>query len=126
MIRFFEKEDKAEIMKLAADFRGDRFDAEYFNDRFDDIINGSPYECGIAVLHAGEYLGYCMAHIHDDKFMINELYIKPAFQKLKVAPQVFDFIDQHYPDHRHQAFVPKSNEIALGVFSKRGYDIIIL
>lgn len=126
MIRFFEAEDKNEIGKLAADFMGEEFDSEEFGLLFDEIVDGSQDECGIAVLHAGEYLGYCLAHITEEEFIIHQLYIKPQFQKLKVAPQVFDFIDEHYPEHRHQALVPRKNEIALGVFSKRGYDIIIL
>ena len=126
MIRFFEAEDKNEITKLAGDFTGADFDAEEFGLLFDEIIDGSQDECGIAVLHAGEYLGYCLAHLYEDEFVIHQLYIKPAFQKLKVAPQVFDFIEEQFPDHKRQALVPKRNEIALGVFSKRGYDIIIL
>ena len=126
MIRFFEAEDKIEIGKLAADFAGEGFDNEEFELLFDEIVDGSQDECGIAVLHAGEYLGYCLAHICDDEFIIHQLYIKPAFQKLKVAPQVFDFIEEQFPDYKRQALVPKRNEIALGVFSKRGYDIIIL
>ena len=126
MIRFFEAEDKIEITKLAADFTGEGFDGEEFGLLFDEIIDGSPDECGIAVLHAGEYLGYCLAHVTGEEFIIHQLYIKPAFQKLKVAPQVFDFIEEHFPELKRQALVPKRNEIALGVFSKRGYDIIIL
>lgn len=126
MIRFFEKQDKEEIMKLAAEFKGEDFDSEEFGILFDEITDGSQDECGIAVLHAGEYLGYCMAHLYENEFVMDQLYIKPAFQKLKVAPQVFDFIEENYPDYKYQALVPKKNEIALGVFSKRGYDIIIL
>ena len=126
MIRFFEKQDKEEILKLAARFNGDEFDSEEFGIRFDEITDGSQDECGIAVLHAGEYLGYCTAHLCKKDFIMDQLYIKPAFQKLKVAPQVFDFIEENYPDWRYQALVPRKNEIALGVFSKRGYDIIIL
>ena len=126
MIRFFEAEDKKEISLLAADFLGEDFNKEDFGVLFDEIVDGSQDECGIAVLHAGEYLGYCLAHITEEEFIIHQLYIKPRFQKMKVAPQVFDFIDEHFPEHRRQAFVPKKNEIALGVFSKRGYDIIIM
>ena len=126
MIRFFEAEDKVEIAKLAAYFVGKDFDSEEFGLLFDEIIDGSPDECGIAVLHAGEYLGYCLAHTTEDEFIIHQLYIKPAFQKLKVAPQVFDFIEEQFPELKRQALVPRRNEIALGVFSKRGYDIIIL
>ena len=61
-----------------------------------------------------------------DSCELKRLYIKPAFQKLKVAPQVFDFIEENFPDYNYQALVPKKNEIALGVFTKRGYDITIL
>lgn len=126
MIRFFEKQDKEEILKLASDFNGESFDSEEFGLRFDEIIDGSEDECGIAVLHAGEYLGYCTAHLYEKEFIMDQLYIKPSFQKLKVAPQVFDFIEENFPDWKYQALVPRRNEIALGVFSKRGYDIIIL
>lgn len=126
MIRFFEKQDKEEILKLAAEFNGEGFDREEFSLRFDEITDGSEDECGIAVLHAGEYLGYCTAHLCENEFIMDQLYIKPAFQKLKVAPQVFDFIEENFPDWHYQALVPRKNEIALGVFSRRGYDIIIL
>lgn len=126
MIRFFEKEDKAEIMALAADFLGESYDSEEFGIMFDEIVDGCVDECGIAVLHAGEYLGYCTAHIYEKDFIIHQLYIKPQFQKLKVAPQVFDFIEENYPGYRYQAFVPRKNEIAYKVFFKRGYDIIIM
>ena len=126
MIRFFESQDKAEIAKLAADFLGDKFDSEDFSVMFDEIVDGSEDVCGIAVLHAGEYLGYCVAQLDENNFIISELYIKPAFQKLKVAPQVFDFIEAEFPDYRYQAFVPRDNEIANKVFSRRGYDIFVM
>ena len=126
MIRFFEPQDKEEIFRLSSEFRNGKVDEEYFNNRFEDIISGSQYECGIAILHAGEYLGYCMAHTDEKSVMIDELYVKSAFQKLKVAPQVFDFIEENFPNHRYQAFVSRNNEIANKVFKKRGYDIIVL
>ena len=126
MIRFFEAEDKIEITKLAADFVGEGFDSEDFGLMFDEIIDGSEDVCGIAVLHAGEYLGYCVADVYDDDFVINQLYIKPQFQKLKVAPQVFDFIEAEYPDYNYKAVVPEDNEVANKVFARRGYEIIPL
>ena len=124
MIRFFEAEDKIEITKLAGDFTGEGFDSEEFGLMFDEIVDGSEDVCGIAVLHAGEYLGYCVANICEDEFIVNQLYIKPQFQKLKVAPQVFDFIEAEYPDCRYAAIVPQENEVAVKVFSRRGYEII--
>ena len=124
MIRFFESEDKVEITKLAADFLVEKFDSEGFGVMFDEIVDGSEDVCGIAVLHAGEYLGYCVADIYETDFIINQLYIKPQFQKLKVAPQVFDFIEAEYPDCRYAAIVPQENEVAVKVFSRRGYEII--
>ena len=126
MIRFFEIEDKAEITKLAADFVGEGFDSEDFGLMFDEIIDGSEDVCGIAVLHAGEYLGYCVADVYDNDFVVNQLYIKPQFQKLKVAPQVFDFIEAEYPEYSYKAVVPEDNEIANKVFARRGYEIIPL
>lgn len=126
MIRFFEKEDKTEIMKLAADFLGEKYDSEEFGIMFDEIVDGSPDERGISVLHAGEFLGYCCAHIQDEEVIVHQLYIKPQFQKLKVAPQVFDFIEAEFPDKKYRAIVPQDNEVANKVFAKRGYEIIAL
>lgn len=126
MIRFFETEDKAEITKLAADFNGENFDSEEFGLMFDEITDGSEDVCGIAVLHAGEYLGYCVANVYDEDFVISQLYIKPAFQKLKVAPQVFDFIETEFPQHKYIALVPQNNEVAMKVFTRRGYEITVL
>ena len=126
MIRFFEGEDKVEIAKLAADFLGEEFDSEGFGVMFDEIVDGSEDVCGIAVLHAGEYLGYCVADIYEKDFIINQLYIKPQFQKLKVAPQVFDFIEAEYPEYNYQAEVPQDNEVANKVFARRGYEILPL
>lgn len=125
MIRFFENQDKYDILMLAAEYNGDSFDLGTFAGKFDDIVNKTVSDIGIAVLHAGEYLGYCTAYIHEKELIVNELYIKPEYQKKKVASQVFDFIEENYPGYRYQALVPRKNEIALGVFSKRGYDIII-
>ena len=126
MIRFFESEDKVEIAKLAQDFLGEEFDGEGFAVMFDEITDGSEDVCGIAVLHAGEYLGYCVADVDENDFIINQLYIKPQFQKLKVAPQVFDFIEAECPDYSYKAVVPQENEVANKVFAKRGYEIIPL
>lgn len=126
MIRFFENEDKVEIAKLAQDFLGEEYDSEGFAVMFDEIVDGSEDVCGIAVLHAGEYLGYCVADVYENDFIINQLYIKPLFQKLKVAPQVFDFIEAEFPDYSYKAVVPQENEVANKVFAKRGYEIIPL
>ena len=70
MIRFFESEDKVEIAKLAQDFLGEEFDGEGFAVMFDEITDGSEDVCGIAVLHAGEYLGYCVADVYENDFII--------------------------------------------------------
>ena len=117
MIRFFEKQDKEEILKLAAEFNSEGFDREEFGLRFDEITDGSEDECGIAVLHAGEYLGYCTAHLCENEFIMDQLYIKPAFQKLKVAPQVFDFIEAEFPGKKYRAIVPQDNDVANKVFT---------
>ena len=63
MIRFFEAEDKIEIAKLAADFTGEGFDSEEFELLFDEIVDGSQDECGIAVDYGSwfggeEYAGF--------------------------------------------------------------------
>lgn len=126
MIRYFENRDKYGILELASQYNGDDFDLGTFAGKFDDIVNRTVSDIGIAILHAGEYLGYCTAYVQENKIIVNELYIKPEFQKKKVAPQVFDFIEQQFPGYSYQAIVPENNEIAQKVFSRRGYDIIIL
>ena len=124
MIRFFEKQDKAEISALAADFLQKDYDENTFGQLFDGIVDGNEMFKGISVLHAGEYLGYCVFYITDDSAVISQLYIKPAFQRLKVAPQVFDFIESRFPGYKYKAVCPADNEIAVKVFTKRGYEIV--
>ena len=125
MIRYFENRDKYGILELAAEFHGDDFDLGTFAGMFDGIVNGNDMVKGISVLHAGEYLGYCIVYIKDKTAIVNQLYIKPAFQNKKVAPQVFDFIETEFPGYTYRAVCPPDNELAIKVFTKRGYEVIL-
>ncbi len=124
MIRFFEKQDKEEIIKLAGDFLGDMFRREIFSRHFDEIIAGEGILTGISVLHAGEYLGYCVAEKGNKTITVRQLYIKPAFQNLKVAPQVLDFIKDNFADYKYRVIIPAGFEAAGKVFTKHGFEII--
>jgi len=124
MIRFFENRDKYEILQLAAEYHGDDFDIGTFAGMFDGIVNGNEMVKGVAILHAGKYLGYAIVYINEKTAIFNQLYVKPEFQKLGVAPQVFDFIESEFPGYKYKAKVPADNRIAIKVFSRRGYDII--
>lgn len=124
MIRYFENRDKYGILELAAQYNGDDFDLGTFAGMFDDIVNGSETVKGIAILHAGEYLGYALVNIEGKTLTYNQLYVKPQFQKLGVAPQVFDFTEAEYPGYAYKAVIPADNRVAIKVFTRRGYDII--
>lgn len=124
MIRYFEVQDKGEIQKLASDFCGKSFDKEIFGKILDSSVSvGGKYKC-ISVLHAGEYLGYCVFDTDENRLTVRQMYIKPAFQKLKVSAQIFDFIEEHYPGYTYKAVCPTYNETALKVFKRRGYKTI--
>ena len=125
MIRFFENEDKYGILELAAQYNGEDFDLGTFAGLFDDAVNGSESVKGISVLHAGEYLGYCIIELQDKTLTVKQLYIKPEFQNKKVAPQVFDFIEAEFPAYSYKALCPKENKLAVSVFSKRGYEVTV-
>ncbi len=124
MVRFFEKQDKEEIIKLAEVFIGERFRREVFSAHFDEIVAGKSVKIGISVLHAGEYLGYCVAEKKDTTVTIKQLYIKPSFQKLKVAPQVLDFIKSEFTGFTLQAVCPMDNMPAVKLFTKHNVTII--
>ncbi|MBR5520969.1 MAG: GNAT family N-acetyltransferase [Oscillospiraceae bacterium] len=124
MIRYFENQDKYGVLELAAQYNGDDFDLGTFAGMFDNIVNKTTDDIGIAILHAGEYLGYCTATTSDNTVTVNQLYIKPEFQKKKVAPQVFDFIEENFPDYNYRAVIPTDNAVALKVFSNRDYKLI--
>lgn len=57
---------------------------------------------GLTILHRGEILGYCqLSFTYSSEadglvVLIEELYIKPAFQGKGVGKQVFDFIEGEY------------------------------
>lgn len=124
MIRYFEVEDKAEISRLACDFYGNSFDEKAFGEMFDDIIRGVRHFEGISVLHAGEYLGFCICGIEEKEVTVKRMYIKPAFQKLKVSAQIFDFIEENHPGCIYKALCPADNETAVKLFTKRGYTVV--
>ena len=124
MIRYFENEDKQGILRLASEYHGDKFDTDTFAAMFDSMAKGNEIVKGISVLHAGEYLGYCIIYIENNTVIVNQIYIKPAFQNKKVAPQVFDFIEAEYPGYKYKAKCPADNTLAIKVFSQRGYEII--
>ena len=125
MIRYFENRDKYGILELAAEYHGDDFDLGTFAGMFDDIVNGNEMVKGISILHAGEYLGYSIIYTDDKTVVYNQLYVKPKFQKLGVSPQVFDFVEENFPGYRYKAVCPADNEIAIKVFTKRGYDVLL-
>lgn len=123
MIRFFEKADKAEIIKLAIDLHDKNFNQESFENNFDAIVSGSELVKGVVALHAGQYLGYALVFIRDNETIIDEIYIKPDFQKLGVSPQIFDFIEDNLRYNKYSAYCPESNEIAKKVFTRRKYTL---
>lgn len=125
MIRYFENRDKYGILELAAEYHGDDFDLGTFAGMFDDIVNGNEMVKGISILHAGEFLGYSIIYTDDKIVVYNQLYVKPKFQKLGVAPQVFDFVEKNFPGYKYKAVCPADNEIAIKVFTKRGYDVLV-
>ncbi len=125
MIRYFENRDKYGILELAAEYHGDAFDLGTFAGMFDDIVNGSKMVKGISILHAGEFLGYAIIFTDNKTVIYNQLYVKPQFQKLGVAPQVFDFVEENFPGYTYKAMCPADNKIAIKVFTKRGYEVFL-
>lgn len=134
MIRDFIKEDKAQLLELVSDFYNSPavehpIPVENFARCFDLIIKGSPYVRGLTVLHAGEILGYCqLSFTYSGEadglvVIIEEIYIKPAFQGKGVAPQIFDFIEKEYEStaKRFRLECCKTNENALKLYIKRGF-----
>ncbi len=126
MVRFFEKQDKEELYELAKDFPVNPYNRKDFYSFFDDVTNSKINRFGISVLHAGEYLGYCIGHIEGKSVVVTQLYIKPSFQKLKVAPQVLDFIKSEFKDYKYTAACPQDNSVAIKVFERNGFDVILL
>ncbi len=124
MVRFFEKQDKEEIIKLAEVFLAERFNKEVFSAHFDEIVAGEGYRTGISVLHAGEYLGFCVAVKSEEAINVKMLYIKPEYQRLKVAPQVLDFIKENFPGYAWQATCPKENIVAIKLFENNGFEVM--
>ena len=125
MIRYFENRDKYGILELAAQYNGDDFDLGTFAGMFDDIVNGNEMVKGISILHAGEFLGYAIIYTDNKTVIYNQLYVKPQFQKLGVSPQVFDFVEENFPGYTYKAVCPADNEIAIKVFTKRGYEVLL-
>ena len=123
MIRNFEKEDKNEIINLARQFHRENFNENLFSDNFDKIISSSEEAHGIVALHAGQYLGYALVFNKNNNVVIDEIYIKPDFQKLGVSPQIFDFMEQEYPSENYAAFCPVENLVAEKVFKRRNYNL---
>ncbi len=126
MVRFFEKQDKEEITALAEVFLEEKFNRDVFTNHFDEIVAGEGYRVGISVLHAGEYLGFSVRVKTEDAITVKMLYIKPEFQRLKVAPQVLDFIKEQFPGYSYMADVPQSKDYATKVFEKNGFDVKVI
>ena len=123
MIRNFEKNDKTEIVNLAKQFHGENFNEKLFSENFDKITDNSEYEKGIVALHAGQYLGYAIVFVKDNNAVIDEIYIRPDFQKLGVSPQIFDFMENELKAEKYYAFCPVGNSVAEKVFTRRNYII---
>lgn len=85
---------------------------------------------GLTILHAGEILGYCqLSFTYSSEadglvVLIEELYIKPEFQGLGVAKQVFDLIEEEYRGKakRLRLECEASNAHALHVYHKLGFE----
>lgn len=134
MIRFFQRQDKENLLSLAkelyaADILGYNGNEKNFSEFFDMALSGSPYVKGISVLHAGEYLGYCCLRLSYDiregktEVTVTEIYVKPEFQNKGVAGQIFDFIFSQY-DSKSTVFkieCYKSNERALRLYRRLGF-----
>ncbi len=123
MIRFFEKDDKSAIIKLAIELHGENFKQENFKNNFDNIINGNEHAKGIVALHDGQYLGYAIIFINDKETTVDEIYIRNDFQKKGVSPQIFDFMENNLKSNNYSAYCPENNEIAKKVFKRRKYAL---
>ena len=85
---------------------------------------------GLTILHAGEILGYCqLSFTYSSEadgmvVLVEELYIKPAFQNLGVAKQVFDLIEEEYKGKakRIRLECRPNNGHAMHVYKKFGFE----
>ena len=117
MIRDFIPQDKEELMKMAEDFYNSPavlhpIPVENFSHCFDEIIKGNPMVRGLTILHRGEIV-----------VLIEELYIKPAFQGKGVGKQVFDFIEGEYSGKakRYRLECEHENVNAMKLYTRLGY-----
>ena len=134
MIRDFIPQDKEDLMKMAEDFYNGPavlhpIPVENFSHCFDEIIKGNPMVRGLTILHRGEILGYCqLSFTYSSEadglvVLIEELYIKPAFQGKGVGKQVFDFIEGEYSGKakRYRLECEHENVNAMKLYTRLGY-----
>ena len=45
--------------------------------------------------------------------------------KFSYSLSLFDFVEENFPGYRYKAVCTADNEIAIKVFTKRGYDVFL-
>lgn len=133
MIRLIKQSDKDEYIAMAKTFYSmpccdHNVSAKHFEDAFDYALAENPY-CRIFILeYDSKIAGYGnIAFTYSIEaggkvVWLEELYIKPQFQRKGLGKEFFDHVQTNYPAKRFRLEVTASNVDAIKLYKHLGYE----
>ncbi len=132
-IRPMKKSDTSEIIEMMQVFynsdavitNGSR---EIFENDIKNCIDDCPFLEGYVFCKNNTILGYAMVsksfstEFAKPCIWIEDLYVKPKFQRKGIAKSFFEFIEQKYPNHLFKLEVEETNKNAICAYQKCGFE----
>lgn len=135
MIRPINKNDKEEYINMAKQFYSmpccdHDVDPKHFEDAFEYCLNDNPYARLFIVEYDGKIAGYgnisftYSIEAGGKVVWLEELFIKPQFQRLGLGKEFFDYVEKNFPAKRYRLEVTESNADAIRLYKKLGYNFL--
>ena len=134
-IRLMLKEDKDEVLSMMKVFYESEAvlsngSKEIFLSDFENCVNDNPYLEGYVFIENEKIIGYAMlAKSFSTEFgkpciWIEDLYLKEEYRNKGIGSNFFNFIEDKYKNVIFRLEAEESNEHALYVYKKNGFEIL--